>query len=70
MCDYLDADMLRRDLPHWDGILKREDWGLISSHIGWLTYEEIFKKVMASGTLEPDYKDDYRSFFADRCMAP
>lgn len=70
MCDYLDADMIRRDLPHWDGILRKEDWALISNHIGWLTYEEIFKKVIVNGSLEIDVKEDYRSFFADRCMAP
>ena len=69
MCDYLDATMLSRDLPHWDGILRKEDWELICSRIGWLTFEEIVEKVMSSEILDGDDVEDYRSFFIERCMA-
>ena len=68
MVDYLDASMLRRDLPHWNSVLTNNNWMLISSHIGWLTYEDIVTIVMSGGLMDAEEMDDYRAFFHQRSM--
>jgi len=68
MDDYLYPAFLRRDLPHWKDILKREHWDLISSRIGWLTYEDIADTVDEYGTLTGEYLEDFRSFFRERSL--
>jgi hypothetical protein len=68
MDDYLYPDFLRRDLPHWNDILKSEHWDLISSRIGWVTYEDIADAVGRYGTLTGEYLEDFRSFFRERSL--
>ena len=66
--DYLYPDFLRRDLPHWKGILKKEHWDLISSRIGWLTYEEIVSTVTSKGGLTGEILEDFKQFFRERSL--
>ncbi len=68
MDDYLNPELLRRDLPHWEGTLDGRDWNLISSRIGWLTYEDIADAVGKYGTLPGEYLEDFRSFFRERSL--
>lgn len=50
--DYVDPSMLKRNLRHWDSVLKDQDWAPISSHSGWLTYEGIISMVMSNGLMD------------------
>lgn len=68
MVDYLDASVLRRDLPHWEGVLTNDDWMLISGHIGWLAYEDIVAIVTSDGLMDTKEMGDYRAFFHERSM--
>jgi hypothetical protein len=68
MEDYLHPDFLRRDLPHWKGILDTQHWDLISKRIGWLTYEDIGDVVVKKGTLVGESLEDFKEFFRDRCL--
>ena len=68
MDDYLYPAFLRKDLPHWNDILKSEHWDLISSRIGWLTYEDIFSTVKSKGSLTGESLEDFRSFFRERSL--
>lgn len=70
MDDYLDSNLLRRDLPHWKGVLKDNDWDLISKRIGWLTFEDIIAEVISGGTLAGDTLEDFQAFFSDRSLLP
>ena len=68
MDDYLHPDFLRRDLPHWKDILESEQWDLISSRIGWLTYEEIVSTVKSKGNLTGESLEDFTEFFRKRSL--
>lgn len=68
MDDYLYPAFLRKDLPHWNDILKSEHWDLISSRIGWLTYEDIADTVASSGTLAGESLEDFKTFFRERSL--
>jgi hypothetical protein len=68
MDDYLNPDLLRRDLPHWEKTLDRRDWDLISSRIGWLTYEEIVSTVKSKGGLTGASLEDFKTFFRERSL--
>ncbi len=68
MDDYLNPELLRRDLPHWEGTLDGRDWDVISSRIGWLTYEDIADTVVSSGTLAGDSLEDFKEFFRERAL--
>ena len=68
MDDYLYPDFLRRDLPHWKDILESEQWDLISSRIGWLTYEDIFSTVKSKGSLTGESLEDFKEFFRERSL--
>ena len=70
MDDYLDSDLLRQDLPHWEGVLKDNDWDLISKRIGWLTFEDMVSKVVPGGTLAGETFEDFKAFFSDRSLFP
>ena len=63
---YLDPVALRRDLPHWDGLLSDEDWASICRRIGWLTFEDILAVVLAGSSLSGEDKMLFRSFFEQR----
>lgn len=64
MDEYLDPKGLEADLPHWKDKL---DWPLLSSHIGWLTFEEIVDAVEPSRFTPEEWKG-YTAFFEDRGM--
>ncbi len=66
MDDYIDSNNLRRDLPHWEGTLESKHWDLISSRIGWLTYEDIADTVVSNGTLAGESLEDFKEFFRER----
>lgn len=66
MDDYLDPQKLKQDLPHWDGTLNDNHWEVISSHIGWLAFEEIVSSVVSNNLLLQPDKDEFIEFFKDR----
>jgi hypothetical protein len=68
MDDYLYPAFLRKDLPHWEGTLDRRDWDLISSRIGWLTYEDIVSTVTSKGSLTGESLEDFEEFFRERSL--
>jgi hypothetical protein len=68
MDDYLYPAFLRKDLPHWNDILKGEHWDLISSRIGWLTYEDIVSTVKSKGSLTGESLEDFKEFFRERSL--
>jgi hypothetical protein len=68
MNDYLYPAFLRKDLPHWNDILKSEHWDLISSRIGWLTYEDIVSTVKSKGSLAGESLEDFKEFFRERSL--
>jgi hypothetical protein len=68
MDDYLHPAFLSRDLPHWKDILKSEHWDLISSRIGWLTYEEIVSTVTSKGSLTGENLEAFEEFFRERSL--
>ena len=74
MDDYLNPDLLRKDLPHLDkingGFLDSEQWEIISERIGWLTFEEIADKVISSKTLDEGSLGSFEEFFKDRSFIP
>jgi hypothetical protein len=68
MDDYLIPSNLRRDLPHWKGTLTDQHWALISSRIGWLTFEDIVHRVIENSILDGRELEDFRAFFVERCL--
>ena len=68
MDDYLHPAFLSRDLPHWKDKLKSQHWDLISSRIGWLTYEDIFSTVKSKGCLRGESLEDFKEFFRERSL--
>jgi len=68
MDDYLNPDLLRRDLPHWEGTLDRRDWERISKRIGWVTYEDIVSRVISGGSLTGESLEDFKEFFRERSL--
>lgn len=69
MDDYLEPSLLKRDLPHWDGILEDKHWKQVSERIGWLTFEEIVKNVIAHQTLREGLLDSFKEFFQERALS-
>jgi hypothetical protein len=67
MDEYLEPDGLMADLPHWKNTIKPEDWRSLTSHIGWLTFEEIVDAVEPSRFTPEEWKG-YTAFFEDRGM--
>jgi hypothetical protein len=68
MDDYLNPELLRRDRPHWEGTLDGRDWDVISSRIGWLTYEDIVSAVISGGSLTGEPLEDFKAFFDERSL--
>ena len=67
MDEYLDPDGLMADLPHWKNTIKPEDWRSLTSHIGWLTFEEIVDAGEPSRFTPEEWKWN-TAFFEDRGM--
>jgi len=41
---------------------------LISTRIGWLTYEDITSTAVRNNTLAGDELEDFKDFFRERCL--
>jgi hypothetical protein len=76
--EYMDPvtgpEALRRDLPHLQHLPESAsvDYGELSRHIGWITWEEVCGLVSGSPAFhEPDFpREGFERFFVERCLWP
>jgi hypothetical protein len=68
MADYLDPARLREDLPHWADVLSENQWRLVVSHLGWLTFEEMGGAALRHDTIGGSRAQALRGFFTERGM--
>ena len=61
MNDYLQYELLKKDLPHREE-LTDDEWKSITKRIGWLTYEEIVKKLLDKQLLEEEFETQFKDF--------
>jgi hypothetical protein len=63
---------LRRDLPHLQSLPESPgvDYGELSRHIGWITWEEMCDLILGSPIFhEPEFpRRAFEDFFAERCL--
>lgn len=65
MNDYKNSSMLKAALPHRN--LQDDEWDLISKHLGWITFEDVYDMSKNYRTIDdPDEANEIKDFFKER----